>query len=619
MSYVRTLLAKLGFEVDPRPLDDFNESIDGSKGLLDGLKGKASSALDQLAKFNQVLELGAKVAGSAWGIFKELTTSVAAQGAALSDTSAQVGVNTTELQRLQYAAEMTGSSADTVNKALLEQSKIMREGSMNATAPFNLALKEIGLNLADIEHLDPAARFGTIGEALGKVKDQGRQSALSLALFGGEGAKILPLALEGTAGIRALGDEAERLGFVLGADVVESGADFDDTLVKLNKSVEGIKNEIGAALMPTIAELTGELATWIANNKELIAENVRGFIEGLIAAGKTLGPVIMTAAKAVMGLVDALGGASNVAGPVVAGLGAMKLAAMASLGPWGLLAGAAVTAGVAIVNWMGKAKTATLDANRAAMRLTETLRFEAHLEEMSVQDLEKKKAEIAAAREKNKTLQGDVRGLSPREILRQEAERKADVEMLENNEQALDKVLRRKKGENKKASDSKYAEAADARKAVDDKERAAYDAESQRVADMEEMRALRRKGGKSQADRDRLAELQKSLGVKGGGGGGAKAKPGDKQASADELIAGLAGTKGEGVLGGPDSPGMGTKIQNVVITINQEVKNGPFNLPGYAASSPENYGRAAGAQIGTELDAQNQRLATYLQNPRSGA
>ena len=267
MSYVRTLLAKLGFEVDKAPLEDFNEEIDDSKKLLDDAKVSAGGYMDRLAKLNQVVELGAKAANIAWNVLKGFTLDVAATGAALSDTSAQVGINTTELQRLQYAAEMTGSSADTVNKALLEQSKIMRETRANAASPFGLALKEIGLALGDIENLSPAERFGKIGEALRTVEDKGRQSALSLALFGGEGAKILPLALEGTAGIKALGDEAQRLGFVLGEDVVAGGASLDDTLLKLGKQVKGIQNDIGAALMPTIAELAGELSEWVKENR----------------------------------------------------------------------------------------------------------------------------------------------------------------------------------------------------------------------------------------------------------------------------------------------------------------------------------------------------------------
>lgn len=617
MSYVRTLLAKLGFEVDTGPLDEFNEGIDDSKGLLDDMKGRAGGLMDQLAKLNQVWELTSRVATGAWDVFKGLTTSIAEQGAALSDTSAQVGINTTELQRLQYAAEMTGSSADTVNKALLEQSKIMREASLNSGAPFNVALQEIGLSIKDIQNLDPAARFGTIGEALGKVSDQGRQSALSLALFGGEGAKILPLALEGTAGIRAMGDEAQRLGFVLGEEVVAQGAAFDDTMLTIGKQVQSVKNDIGAALMPTIAKLAGELSTWISQNKELIAENVKGFIEGLITAGKTLGPIIMTAAKAVMGLVEALGGADKVIGPVVMGLGAMKIAAMAALGPWGLIAAAAIGAGAAIVKAMFGAEKQTLSTVRAAVRLKDSLLFEQNLESSSVAELEGKKAEIAAARQKNSVIQGDARTMSPRQLRQEEAERKADIELLDKKEAALDAVLGRKKREGKAASDAKYAEAAAARKAEDDKVRAEEEKASQSIADTEELRYLRRKKGKSKADKDRIKELEKATGSTGGGGGGGKGG-GDKQASADELVLAASGREGGGILGTTQAPGAGTTVNNINITLSPVNNIGPFTIPPYAMSNAESFGRSAGATAAAELDRQNAEAGAYFSTGRTG-
>jgi hypothetical protein len=614
MSYVRTLLAKLGFEVDTGPLDEFNEGIDDSKSLLDQVKGRAGGLMDQLAKLNQVWELSSKVAGTAWSVLKGLTLEVSATGNAISDTSQQIGVGTTMLQRLQFAAESTGSSAETMTKVLQEQQKQLRETELNGATPFGKALDELGLKLADVQAMTAEQRLGVLGEHLAKVGDAGRRTALSLALFGSEGAKMLPTVIGGTEALRAMGDEGERLGYVMSEETIGSAAELEATFKGVSQTVQGVKNDIAAALMPTIAKLAGEMSAWISQNKKLIAENVKGFIDGMISAGKTLGPVIMTAAKAVMGLVDALGGADKVIGPVTAGLGAMKLAAMASLGPWGLLAGAAVTAGVAIVNWMGKATKSTLDANRAAMRLTETLRFEAHLEEMSIQDLEKKKAEIAAARERNKVLQGDVRGLSPKEILRREAERKADIEMLENNEQALEKVLGRKKGETKRASDSKYAEAADARKAADDKAREEQDKASQGIADTEELRYLRRKKGKTKADRERIKELEKATGSTGGGA----RKGGDKQASADELVLAASGREGGGILGATQAPGAGTTVNNINITLAPVNHIGPFTIPPYAITNAESFGRSAGATAAAELDRQNAEAGAYFSTGRSG-
>lgn len=615
MSYVRTLLAKLGFEVDRGPIESFNEDIDDSKKLLDDVKDKAGGLMDRLAKLNQVWELTGKVAGSVWGTLKSLTLDVSAAGNAISDTSQQIGVNTTELQRLQFAAESTGSSADTMTKALLEQQKQMRETSINGATPFGKALEELGIKLEDIQDLGAEERLGKLGERLARVADDGRRSALSLALFGGEGAKMLPTVIGGTDALRAMGDEGERLGYVMSESTIASAAELEGTFESLSQMIQGVKNDIAAALMPTIAELVGDLSGWISTNKELIAENVKGFIEGLIAAGKSLAPIVMTAAKAVGGLVDILGGADKVIGPVTAGLGAMKLALMAGLGPWGLLAGAAVAAGMAIVEWMTSAEESILSTERATKRLNETMDLEGDLKNKSTGELKGMLNDLETQRKNLDKIQEDVRGLSPKQIKALEIERAKDQAEVARRLQIVGGALGKSIKVDVDAENDKRVKAQEAKAAEDAK----YNAESDKIANIEELRALRRKG--RGADKGRIKELEGLLGPDGiarGGGGGKKAPAEPKQKTVEELLG--IGDGAAGIMNGNDSPGMGTKMMTVIININQENSFGPFQLPGYAVTSPQEYGKAVGTQIAGDLDGQNRAWAAYLQgSPRSGA
>lgn len=604
MEPIRTLVGLLGFKVDKGPLEDFDDEFDRSKGLFDDVQARASGLMDRLAKLNQVWEFTAKAVGTVYSTMKELTLSVVEHGAAVADTSAQLGIEAKELQRLQYAGEMAGASADTVNKAILEQSKIMRETKANATTPFGVALKEIGVKFEEIEHMSPADRFGRIGEALQFVDDAGRRSALSLALFGGEGAKILPLALEGRSGLAALGDEAERLGFVLGDDVVAGAANLDDSLQKTGILINGIKNDIGAALMPTIAELVGELSNWVKENRELIKDNVVGFIDGLIAAGKTLGPIVMMAAKAIGSLVEMLGGAEKVVGPVTAGLGAMRLSCLAALGPWGLLAAAGVAAGVAIAGALADAEKRTLSLTKAAIRMKESLEFETRLEGKSMAELQQMKDALAKERAASQVIGGDVRGKTPAQIKKLNEERKLDLEAINKREAALDAVIKTKNKEENKANVGRLMES----KKIRDDYYEAQDKESQKISDIEELRGLRRKRKKSTVDLTRIAELQKALGPEGAApkGGGAK-KTEEKKKTLDELI-GASGPGLSGIIGGGAAPGPGLQTINQRIDYHQE-NTFKYEVPAYAARDAEATGRYMGRAAANELDEQNQRAA----------
>jgi len=390
--------------------------------------------------------------------------------------------------------------------------------------------------------------------------------------------------------------------------------------VTIGKQVHSVKNDIATALMPTIAKLAGEMSKWITANKSLIADNIKGFIEGLISAGKTLGPIIMTAASAVQSLVKSLGGADAVMGPVTAGLGALRIAAMAAVGPWGLIAVAAVGAGMAIAKWMDKATKSTEEANRAAMRLTETMQADAQVGRMTTEQLIAKKAQLAADRARNKAdldtlakTNTGILGQKNIQDMQRIVEKGKDLETIDSVAASVDKELTRRKDEAKSASDSKYAEAALGRKVIDD----AAAADKRMGMEKDELRALRRKKNKSQADKDRLKELEKSTGDTGGGGGG-KAAAADKQAGADELVLAASGREGGGILGATQAPGAGTTVNNINITLSPTNNIGPITLPAYAAANADSFGRAAGAAAAVELDRQNAEAGAYFSTGRTG-
>lgn len=627
MSYVRSLLARLGVETDTKPIEEFDSAIDDAKKGMEDAGESAGGLMGKLSELNQVWELATKVGQAAWSVMKDLTLAVAEQGAAISDTASQVGVGTTALQRLQYAGQMTGSSAETVNKVLLEQQKLMRETAANGATPFGKALEEIGVKLSTLENMDAGDRIGKIGEALSHVEDKGKQAALSLALFGGEGPKVLAMALEGQIGIRELGDEAERLGFVLGEDVVESGAAMDDMLVQLSTMIQGVKNDIGAALLPTISELVGDLSEWIKANKDLIRDNVKGFIEGMIEAGKSLAPILKTVIDVVGGFIGMLGGAEKAIGPLIAGLGALKIALMAALGPWGLLAAAAVAAGVAIVGAMRDSEDSILATDRAAKRLKETLDFEEEIKGKSAKELRGMLDDLAAKEKKLATIQEDVRGLSPARIKELEAERALDQAEVKKRQTIIGRALGKQIATEVNATEAGMTTVDDAstgsgRRRITAEEGAQIK-EGEKISDEVELDALRRKRRKSEGDKARIAELEgmyPDLARKGGGGGGGKGKApaAAKQKTALELAQAAGGMDPSGIIGG-GAPGTGTTVQHIIIYIQPENHIGPFQIQPYSTASGESYGQAAAQQIVKSLDQQNIEYASMLTSgSRSG-
>ena len=92
MSYIRTLLGKLGFEVDSKPLEQFNEEIAGTSEKMEDAGDASEGLLGRMAKLNQAWELAAKLGGAVLGTLKDLAFSPASHAAGVADAAAQIGV-----------------------------------------------------------------------------------------------------------------------------------------------------------------------------------------------------------------------------------------------------------------------------------------------------------------------------------------------------------------------------------------------------------------------------------------------------------------------------------------------------------------------------------------------
>jgi hypothetical protein len=264
---------------------------------------------------------------------------------------------------------------------------------------------------------------------------------------------------------------------------------------------------------------------------------------------------------------------------------------------------------------MTTAEKSIESTERAAKRLKSTLDFEKGFEGKSSSELRQMKNDLDKQRKDNRFVRENVVGLTPKQIMALNEERKLDVGELDKREAALDEAI--KAAEKIEGEESRQRGEQILREQAEAELKAAK--ESQEISDREELKYLRGKRGKNKAQIDRIKELEKTLGESPRSGGGGKAKAaGDKAKSADELVLAASGRDAGGILSPTQAPGLGTTVNNVNIFIQPTNTFGPFTLPQQAASSPEAYGRAAGREMTDALDGQYRETAAYLQNPRSG-
>jgi len=227
------------------------------------------------------------VSAAKWGA---ATAAAAATGAALFVKSAidqadaanilagKLGITTEALTRLEYAAKLSDVSQQALEGGLKKLSVTLTNAQDPASKAAQ-ALSAIGLSASELIALPADQQLGRIGDALNTVENASQRAALAQKIFGKAGVDLLPVLAEGSAGIRQLGDEAQRLGVVISGDLAARAGLFNDQLDRLKSAAQGVGLAVADQLLEPLNGLTQELID-LAQEKET-ADGIATFITGI--------------------------------------------------------------------------------------------------------------------------------------------------------------------------------------------------------------------------------------------------------------------------------------------------------------------------------------------------
>ncbi len=169
--------------------------------------------------------------------------------ASLGEVATQLGLTTRELQEYRFAATQTGIEQGEMEKGLAKLSRTIGEaasGNEKAAAMFDrlgISIRDSNGNVRATGDLLPE-----IADAYAKLGSAAEQSALSAEIFGSKlGQKLNPLLAEGSKGIAAYREEANRLGLVIDEAMIRNADEASDTIAKL-------ENFISMKFTSTVAE-----------------------------------------------------------------------------------------------------------------------------------------------------------------------------------------------------------------------------------------------------------------------------------------------------------------------------------------------------------------------------
>jgi len=246
--------------------------------------------------------MGAAITAGFTGLIYQATQA----GDTLDKMAKRTGLTVEALSKLTYATQISGGNIQGLERGFRYLSRMMDDIS-KGIGESKETFEKLGISVTDT-----AGRFRGVEEVLLEAADkinalgsETEKTAAATDLFGRTGAELLPLLREGSAGIKALTERAEKLGLVMSQETAAAAAEFKDRMTELKASISMLSVNIGSSLMPMLqplveqlTQLSGKTSRWAEQHKDLAGSvgTVGLALGGLLGATGPLALLIASAA-----------------------------------------------------------------------------------------------------------------------------------------------------------------------------------------------------------------------------------------------------------------------------------------------------------------------------------
>ena len=294
-----------------------------------------------------------KVGGSMGGLGKKAGAMGAALGAALSvgavakfagdsvkafETTGKetlklqryMGGTAEEASRLGHAFTMSGIDSETSarNIGILSKKLVAND---KAVKGMGVAYRDANGKMKPMDKILPG-----IADKFAKMPNGPEKTALAMKLFGKGGAAMIPMLNKGSAGLKAMAAESDKLGTTLSGKDLEAVKQSTINKRKMSAAVKGLQIAIGKNLLPIIQKMVtwfterivpaiGRVIGLIEKNKDKLIPLGKAFED----LGKFIGDKVVPAVVTFGGwLVKYQGWLIPIAGGILAIVAALKIYAI---------------------------------------------------------------------------------------------------------------------------------------------------------------------------------------------------------------------------------------------------------------------------------------------------
>lgn len=294
------------FDENKKKIEESSKEMGNLGDVVNGLTSKLGIQLPDSMKSSMnamgsldasSLALAGGFAAVAAAIVKveKAMISMTKESAAFADNiitlSMQTGQSTQQLQEFAYASELIDVSVDTLQGSLTKLTNNMQD-TMNGTGNAKASFEALGVSVTNADGSMRSANdvfYETI-DALGQVKNETERDAMSMDIFGRSAQDLNPLIIQGSKTLKAYADEAHNMGYVLDDEALSALGAVDDAYQRLQKTQEGVKNQLAVEFAPYLEEFYGDVTTMVKDGGKAIKDS--GIVDAFGMLLETVGDIL---------------------------------------------------------------------------------------------------------------------------------------------------------------------------------------------------------------------------------------------------------------------------------------------------------------------------------------
>ena len=291
----------------------FQEEIVRTEDRMHGLETQADSTGEEIeetgqqsekcgASLTDVLAKGAEIAAGALSkafdagkALAGLAGETAAYGDEIDKAAQKVGISAEAYQEWDAVMQHSGTSISTMTSAAKKLAKAVQEPTEKTAAEF----EQLGISMEDAAKMSQEDLFGAVISGLQNMESGTERTALATALLGNGAMELGALLNTSAEDTEAMKQRVHELGGVMSDEAISASSAYQDSLQDMKTAFSGIKNSIGAEMMPAMTEMMDAL-TGLATGDEEAVDNISHAINQILASVSNVADQMIDMASALI-------------------------------------------------------------------------------------------------------------------------------------------------------------------------------------------------------------------------------------------------------------------------------------------------------------------------------